>query len=155
MEKTKLHRSYRAMKSRCYDPKYHSFKHYGGRGITVCEEWLNPEKVTIGRYIHNQSKGYIAFKEWALHNGYREGLTLDRIDTDKGYSPENCRWVTMKVQSNNKRNNKLITYKGVTMTLKQWSEKLNINYHTVHSRLNRSHWTIEEAFEKGGNISCL
>ena len=61
----------------------------------------------------------------------------------------------MKVQSNNRRNNKLITYKGVTMTLKQWSEKLNINYQTVHSRLNRSHWTIEEAFEKGGNISCL
>lgn len=148
MEKTRLHSSYRAMKSRCYDPKYHSFKHYGGRGITVCEEWLDSEKVTAGKYIHNQSKGYIAFKEWALHNGYQEGLTLDRIDTNKGYSPENCRWVTMKAQCNNKRNNKLITYKGITMTLKQWSEKLSINYTTVFCRLNRSHWSVEEAFTK-------
>jgi hypothetical protein len=148
MEKSSLHRSYRAMKARCYNPSYHSFKHYGGRGIVVCSEWLNSEKVSIGRYIHNQSKGWLAFKEWALQNGYKEGLTLDRIDCNGNYEPANCRWASKKEQANNTRSNVLITYKNITLTIKQWSEKLGINYHTLYSRLTRSGWSVEEAFNR-------
>ena len=147
-EKLRLHTSYRAMKARCYDRNYHSFKDYGGRGITMCSEWLNPEKVCIGKYIHNQSKGYLAFKEWALNNGYKEGLTLDRIDCNGNYEPSNCRWVSMAVQNSNKRSNRYITYKGKKMTLKQWSKELSINYQTLHSRLNKYHLSTDRAFEK-------
>ena len=147
-EKLRIHASYRAMKARCYDHNYHSFNDYGGRGIAVCSEWLNPEKVSIGKYIHNQSKGYLAFKEWALNNGYREGLTLDRIDCNGNYEPSNCRWVSMAVQNSNKRCNRYITYKGKKMTLKQWAKELGINYQTLHSRLNKYHWSIDRAFER-------
>lgn len=147
-EKLRIHASYRAMKARCYDRNYHSFNDYGGRGITVCSEWLNPEKVSIGKYIHNQSKGYLAFKEWALNNGYKEGLTLDRIDCNGNYEPSNCRWVSMAVQNSNKRCNRYITYKGKKMTLKQWAKELGINYQTLHSRLNKYHWSTDRAFER-------
>lgn len=147
-EKPRIHTSYRAMKARCYDRNYHSFNDYGGRGITVCSEWLNPEKVSIGKYIHNQSKGYLAFKEWALNNGYKEGLTLDRIDCNENYEPSNCRWVSMAVQNSNKRSNRYITYKGKKMTLTQWAKELDINYHTLHSRLNKYHWSTDRAFER-------
>lgn len=143
-----LHRSYRAMKERCYNPNYHSYHRYGGRGIKVCDEWTSAEMITIGRYIHNQTRGWLNFKEWALTHGYKEGLTLDRIDVNKGYSPDNCRWVTMKEQNRNKSTNVLITYKGETKTLEQWSETLGINYHTLYSRLYRSNWTIEEALSQ-------
>ena len=147
-EKLRIHANYRAMKARCYDHNYHSFNDYGGRGITVCSEWLNPEKVSIGKYIHNQSKGYLAFKEWALNNGYKEGLTLDRIDCNGNYEPSNCRWVSMAVQNSNKRCNRYITYKGKKMTLKQWAKELGINYQTLHSRLNKYHWSTDRAFER-------
>lgn len=147
-EKLRIHASYRAMKARCYNHNYHSFNDYGGRGITVCSEWLNSEKVSIGKYIHNQSKGYLAFKEWALNNGYKEGLTLDRIDCNRNYEPSNCRWVSMAVQNSNKRCNRYITYKDKKMTLKQWAKELGINYQTLHSRLNKYHWSIDRAFER-------
>lgn len=148
MEKSKLHIHYRAMKYRCNNPHYHSYKHYGGRGIKVCDEWSNEEKVCIGKYIHNQSKGWLAFKEWALSNGYKEGLTLDRIDNNGNYEPSNCRWVSMKYQSNNRRCNFVLLYKGERKTLKQWSELLGINYTTLYSRLKRSKWSVERAFEE-------
>ena len=76
------------MKNRCYHPSYHAFNHYGGRGITVCDEWRN---------------NFEAFYKWALSNGYRDNLTIDRKDNDKGYSPDNCKWSTMKEQNQNKR----------------------------------------------------
>lgn len=136
---TRLNHCYSDMKKRCYNPNNKSYKDYGGRGITVCEEWLNTERCKKG------IKGWYAFKEWALSNGYTDELTLDRIDVNKGYSPNNCRWVTRKVQNNNQRSNRLITYQDKTQNLKQWCEELNLNYGTVVSRLNESHWTIEKA----------
>lgn len=85
---TRIWRIWECMKTRCYRKSYHAFRHYGGRGITICPEWKND---------------FQAFYDWAMANGYQDDLSIDRIDNDKGYSPDNCRWVTMAEQNNNKR----------------------------------------------------
>jgi hypothetical protein len=132
------------MKTRCYNQKDPRYKNYGVRGITICEEWLCSERVKGLK--GGLTKGWSAFKTWAEENGYSDELTIDRIDNNKGYSPENCRWVTMKAQTNNRRNNKYIFYKGRTQTLAQWCEELQLNRNTVVSRL-RANWSTEKAFE--------
>ena len=139
----KLNLVYHSMLARCYNPHTKSYKHYGERGITVCEEWLNREKVCTHYGIY--TKGWRTFEEWSLKNGYKEGLTIDRIDNNKGYSPSNCRWVDKKVQANNRNFCCSITYKGKTQNLKQWCEELKLDYKTVHKRI-QNNWTIERAF---------
>ena len=139
---TKLYKILRDMKQRCYNPNRKDYKWYGGRGIKVCDEWSCSE-IAYG----STSKGAIAFKQWALNNGYKEGLTIDRIDSNKGYSPENCRWITIQEQQKNKSNNRLITYKGKTQTLLDWSRELGMWHGTIRHRLYKLHWTVEEAFE--------
>ncbi len=104
----------KAMKHRCYYTKNINYKHYGLKGITICEEWLNPEN------------GIINFYNWAISNGYRDTLSIDRIDGSKGYYPENCRWATKKEQSNNLSSNVFATINGQTKTIAQWCEELNI-----------------------------
>ena len=126
--RTKLYHVWQGMKSRCNNPNYHQYHLYGGRGISVCGEWMD----------------YINFKEWAINNGYKPGLTIDRIDTDGNYCPENCRWVTQKEQQNNKRTNRTITYNGETHSLMEWCELLQLNYERVSSRLDYG-WTFEDA----------
>ena len=84
---TRLYRIWKNMRNRCYDPQNNRYYRYGGRGITVCEEWLHDFK---------------AFYDWAMANGYQDDLSIDRIDNDKGYSPDNCRWETAKEQNRNK-----------------------------------------------------
>lgn len=113
---SRLNRIYYCMRTRCLNPNFKEFKHYGGRGISICKEWINPEVVALGRY-GRATKGWLAFKNWAILNGYKDSLTLDRIDNNKGYSPDNCRWVTMKTQCNNTRRNHSVTYKGKTQSL--------------------------------------
>jgi len=108
-----------SMKDRCYNPKCKSFGNWGGRGIKICDEWLkNPGE----------------FAKWAVQNGYRKGLTIDRIDNDKGYSPDNCRWVTNAEQSVNKRNNRLISVNGVKKTVSQWANELGINKNNLYNK---------------------
>ncbi len=131
---SRLHNIWGNMKERCQNPNVLAFKNYGDRGITVCDEWQIFEP----------------FYEWAMSHGYREGLQIDRIDNDKGYSPDNCRWVTSKQNTNNCRSNKVIEYRGEIHTLSEWSEILKINYKTLCGRLY-SGWSIERAFTTGGN----
>lgn len=151
---TRLNYIYSAMKKRCYDPKCKAYKYYGERGITVCIAWLNSSKtVEAGTKAHNVTKGFIAFKEWALNNGYREDLTIDRIDVNGNYCPENCRWVTTKEQQNNLRNNLLVTYKGKTKTLPQWCEEMDLNYFRTRNRIFLQHWEVEKALEMKENAS--
>ena len=128
--KSRLYKIWGGIKSRCYDKESRSYHKYGQRGITVCEEWCN---------------SYETFKEWAIANGYTDTLTLDRKDNNVGYCSENCRWVTQKVQQNNRRNNRLITYKGETLTVSQWNDKLGFPRDTVSQRLNKLGWSVEKA----------
>ena len=129
---SRLYKTWNNMISRCYCKSFRNYRNYGGRGITVCDEWKN---------------SFVAFMNWALSNGYSDTLTLDRINTEGGYCPENCRWITNKEQQNNKRNNRLITYKGITHTLQEWSEITGIHKKTISKRIDRG-WTIEDALTK-------
>lgn len=131
MSGTRLYRCYKLMKNRCYNTHNKRFYLYGGRGITVCDEWLGEQ-------------GSTNFINWALNNGYKDDLTLDRIDNNKGYSPENCRWATRKEQSNNLRCNKHYEFKNKLYTLTQLCELLNLDKGLIYSRL-RCGWNLEKA----------
>lgn len=128
---TRLFKIWTSMHERCERKKHVQFYNYGGRGISVCKEWDE----------------FLPFSEWAKANGYDDSLTLDRIDGDKGYCPENCRWTTWKVQQNNKRTNHHVEYGGETYTLTQLAEKIGMNKTTLRERLN-SGWSVEDAVNK-------
>jgi len=113
---TKLYYTYRNIINRCYYAKTKSSKYYIKRNITMCPEWLDKDV------------GFQNFMEWSLNNGYVEGLSIDRIDNDKGYSPDNCRWVDVYVQANNKRNNRYIKINGEIDTVANMARKYNISY---------------------------
>lgn len=142
----RLYKIYVSMKTKCFNPNNRSYKNFGGKGITVCLDWLNKER------INGCSKGWKAFEEWALSNGYKNDLSLDRIDINKGYSPENCRWVSLKTQVSNIRYVKFITYRGRTQTLSKWCEELNLSYKTVLKRLNSYKWSVERALSESTDI---
>lgn len=141
--KTRLNNIYAHIKTRCYNPKSDHYKYYGARGITICEEWLNPEVVDR---TNGMTKGFEAFKKWALENGYQDNLTIDRIDVNGNYCPENCRWVTRKIQMNNTRRNHLLTYKGETKNITEWAKITGISVTALTKRIRRN-WTIERALE--------
>lgn len=128
--KTKLYRVWFDIKRRCYNTKRENYKNYGGRGIKMCEEW---------------NEDFMNFYNWSLKNGYREGLTIDRIDVNGNYEPSNCRWVENKVQANNKTNNRLITYNGETHTAAEWSKIVGIRPDTILHRIKKYGWSIEKA----------
>lgn len=144
---SRLNAIYHDMKTRCYDINFKYYKNYGGRGITICDEWLNSEIINLGANGGRCTKGWLSFKEWALSNGYTDKLSIDRVNNNKGYCPENCRWITNKEQSNNRRSNRLVTYKGKIKTLSEWCDEFKIDYDTVIARLNKYHWPIEKALE--------
>lgn len=127
--RTRLYKIWANMKTRCNNPRSPRYADYGGRGIFICDEW----------------QLFGSFQSWAMANGYRDDLTIDRIDNNKGYCPENCRWVTQKVQCNNKRNNNLLTYNGETLTISEWAQRLNVNYFSLHDRITKLGWSAEKA----------
>lgn len=115
---------YYGMKERCYSPNCHKYEIYGKRGIRICNEWLS-------------SPG--TFEEWALNNGYSDKLTIDRIDVNGNYEPNNCRWITAKEQMSNMRRNRFITYNGETHTLTEWAEKIGISEPRLWHRLENNY----------------
>ena len=116
---------------RCHHKKDKDYKNYGERGISVCQKWRDD---------------FMSFYDWAMNNGYNETLTLDRIDNDGNYEPSNCRWATIKEQSNNTRFNRYITYNGKTKTITQWAEFLGFKEDTLRARIVSGRFTIERAF---------
>lgn len=135
--KTKLYNVWRGMKKRCYLKSHVYYKNYGGRGIKVCEEWLND---------------FINFYNWAMSNGYRDDLTLDRINPDGNYEPSNCRWATYKEQNNNKRNNIFLTFNGTTKSIYEWSKITGIKYSTIWWRY-KNNWNIDKILERKGKCN--
>lgn len=128
---TRLYRIWQQMKNRCHNPNTPRFPDYGGRGITVCEEWKDD---------------FQTFYDWAMANGYEDHLTIDRIDNDKGYSPENCRWATDLQQANNSRHCHMITWNGETHSLSEWSRILDISRGCLNNRLLRYGYSVDRAF---------
>lgn len=114
---TKLYNIWWKIIARCYNKNDKAYKNYGGRGIKMCNEWKN---------------NYSAFKQWAEKNGYKEGLSIDRINNNEGYNPENCRWATKSEQANNRRTNIIVIYNDNKYTLKQVSKLLKIDYNKLH-----------------------
>ena len=131
-KRTSLYNRWQAMKARCNNPNASGYENYGGRGITVCAEW---------------QESFEAFQEWATSAGYKECLTLDRIDVDGDYSPENCRWISDSEQRLNTRRNRLITIGEETKTLKEWCDEYGAPYNTVESRITKNGWVPEKAIK--------
>ena len=128
MSESRLYHIWKGMKQRCTDETVSCYKNYGGRGITICEEWMN----------------FVPFMEWAYSHGYSDDLTLDRIDNNKGYSPDNCRWATREEQCSNQRTNRNITCNGETHTISQWARITGLKRDTISNRIERG-MTVEEA----------
>jgi len=129
---TRIDHIYKTMIARCYYPTNKSYDRYGAKGITVCEEWRNDR---------------VSFYNWSFAHGYRDDLTIDRIDPLKGYSPENCRWVDYITQNNHRKTNRFETIDGVTHTVAEWSRISGIAQTTIGNRL-RSGWNPKEAVFK-------
>lgn len=127
----RLYGIYSHMIDRCHNSKNPSYKNYGERGIFVCDQWL--ENVDL-------------FMKWAMENGYEDNLSIDRIDNNKGYSPDNCRWVGRTEQANNKRNNIILKYNGKTKTLPEWSREIEMPQKTLRSRYYMG-WSDKEIIE--------
>lgn len=126
---TKLYATWENMKHRCEDPKNWMYPNYGGRGIKVCEEW------------HNSS----TFFEWAYSHGYKEGLTIERIDVNGNYEPGNCTWIPIKNQYLNRTDSHFVTAFGKTQTISEWAKESGIKYDTIERRLNQYGWDAERA----------
>jgi hypothetical protein len=128
MSRTKEYRTWSHMKERCQNDRCKNYKDYGGRGITVCDEWSN------------------SFEQFYKDMGSRpKKKSIDRIDVNGNYEPDNCRWATMKTQQNNRTNNHMLTCFGKTQNLMRWSEEVNIKYKILHCRINKHKWSIERA----------
>jgi len=126
---TRLYGIWKGIRQRCNDINCNTYSRYGAKGIRVCKEWDD----------------YSVFREWALTNGYSDDLTIDRIDSKGNYEPSNCRWVTYKVQNNNKSNVHKIKAFGEEHTLAEWSDLYNISRKTLYQRIFKQKWEVEKA----------
>jgi len=129
-KKTRLYRIWTNMKSRCANPNVAAFKNYGGRGITVCAEWRD---------------SFEAFQDWATSSGYRDDLTLDRVNNNGNYEPSNCQWEDRVAQGNNSRRNRLIEHNGETHTISEWSRITGLSRDTIRLRIDRRGWDVGRA----------
>lgn len=127
--RNKLYDIWHGMIRRCHDPRRKDYPKYGGRGIKVCDEWR---------------ESYSVFEKWAIAHGYKEGMTLDRINNKHGYSPLNCRWLSTRNQSYNRKTNHYITVNGETRTIEQWSIKTGLSPDCIVHRLQRG-WSEKDA----------
>ena len=127
---SRLYNIWLNMKQRCSNPKASHYEYYGGKGIAVCDEWKN---------------SFSAFREWAISHHYSDELTLDRIDSNSDYSPNNCRWVTRYEQMSNTSRNRMITYKGETHSMAEWSRITGIPYGRIKHRITHYGWSVERA----------
>lgn len=132
MARTRLYKAWTNMRNRCNREKDREYKHYGGKGIKVCDEWQN---------------SFEPFMKWALSHGYNDTLTIDRINVDGNYEPDNCRWITRKEQNNNMTSNVQLTHNGITHNLKEWSMITGISYPTLQGRIRRG-WKTEDILFK-------
>lgn len=128
-KRNRLLNIYSLMLARCYNPKNNMYKYYGGKGIIVCDEWKN---------------NYLSFKEWSLQNGYSDCFSIDRINPNGNYSPENCRWVTAFTQNNNKEKIKKYSFNGEKHSVAEWARKIGISRECLKCRIKNG-WTIEKA----------
>lgn len=120
--RTRIYKIFNAMKTRCYNSNHVRYNEYGGRGIVICEEWLDD---------------FMAFYSWSLENGYNDMLSIDRINNDKGYYPNNCQWATSKEQQHNLRNNLYITINDETKSLYEWADEYNLNPRLIDKRYRK------------------
>ena len=132
MSHQRLHNIWLTMRQRCSKPNCSGWRKYGAKGIRVCDEWEH---------------SFECFRDWAYAHGYDDTLTIDRIDPKGNYEPDNCRWVTQKVQQNNRSNNVKLTYQGETHSLVEWSEIRNIPWHILYDRHHRG-WDVNRIFEQ-------
>lgn len=139
LSQKRIYSIFYGIKQRCYNPKSKAYKHYGGRGIKICSDWLN---------------NFENFAKWSYENGYDDKLTIDRINYDESYCPENCRWVDMRTQANNRRNNHIITYKNKNYSVADFCRAFGLNEQTTRERINVYGITApEELLKKPHNLS--
>ena len=127
---SKIYNIWNGMKARCSNPKSCSYKRYGARGISVCDDWKN---------------SFENFYSWSIQNGYGDNLTIERIDNDGNYCPENCKWVSRKEQCRNRRTNVIFEYMGEKHILIEWCEILNLDYKFIHNRIYKMGWSFEKS----------
>lgn len=130
--KTRLYSIWVGMRQRCNNPNKKSYNDYGGRGIRVCSDWDD----------------YINFKNWAMSNGYSDVLTIERIDPNGNYEPNNCTWISKSEQAKNRTNCNFLTFDGKTQTVSDWARELNISRSTINNRLRKG-WTIDKVLSNG------
>ena len=135
--KNRLYTIWCGMKSRCFNKNNSAYMNYGGRGISMCEEWI---------------ESYADFKNWAINNGYNDSLTIERINVDGNYEPNNCKWATWKEQGNNTRRNDFIEYNGEKHTITEWAEKIGVLPSTLWARINKYNMSIDEALNLDINL---
>jgi hypothetical protein len=131
----RLYNIWLEIKRRCLNPKATGYERYGGRGITICEEWNN----------------YTSFYNWAMANGYTDDLTIDRKNNDGNYYPENCHWTTMFEQNRNKSNNRCLSLDGKTKIVSDWALEIGISRRTILRRLEKG-FTIGEALKRKNHV---
>lgn len=139
MKGTRLYSIWVGMKTRCGNKNHAWFKHYGGRGITVCDRWKD-----FQNFMDDMHESYL--QHLSIHG--ENNTTLDRVDGSQGYTKKNCRWATRKIQSTNARSTRFVTYNGETLSVSEWARKIGVSIPCLHQRLFLHNLPVEDALQK-------